>query len=259
MQVGGVGGRGQGQGERGQGGRGAAAADPVQQQVAGVQVPADRILRLGLGIVGQRERHHQPAVAGQRSWRPHLQQRVERHLRGQRRQPRPPRGRLAGVGVDRRRDQALQVGAQVAARRDRRPSPAPAPPSTNGFIVTASAAPGGVTPETSAVCTGMSSEGPSRTCARPGWLRGILAAAGESITSEESCGVCTRRQTRRLVLARMFSLTAPEGRWVASSRCTPRLRPRWAMPDQRGDEIGQLGGQGGELVDDHQQPGQRRW
>ena len=91
---------------------------------------------------------------------------------------------------------------------------------------------------TSAVWTGTSSEGPRRICARPGCLRGILAAAGESITSLESWGVCTRRQTRRFVLARMFSLTAPDGRCVARIMCTPRLRPRWAMPTSDGTKSG---------------------
>ena len=91
----------------------------------------------------------------------------------------------------------------------------------------------------------------------PAGCAGSWPRPGESITSLESCGVCTRRQTRRLVLARMFSLTAPDGRWVASIMCTPRLRPRWAIPTSDGDEVGQLGGQRGELVDDHQQPRQR--
>ena len=50
------------------------------------------------------------------------------------------------------------------------------------------------------------------------------------MTSLESASSCIRRAMRRLVLARMLSLTAPCGRWVASSRCTPRLRPRWATP-----------------------------
>ena len=231
----GVGGCGQRQRQRGQRGGGPAAPDPVQQQVAGVQVPAHRVLRLGLGVVGERERDHQPPLAGQRARRPRAEQRLERHLARERRQPRPARGRLAGVGVDRGCDQTLQVRGQVGLLGvvpGRGLSPPQ--PSTNGFIVTAAAAPGGVTPVTSAVCTGISSDGPSRTWARPGWLRGILAAAGESITSVESCGVCTRRQTRRLVLARMFSLTAPDGRWVASIRCTPEAAAPLGDADQRG-------------------------
>jgi hypothetical protein len=57
----------------------------------------------------------------------------------------------------------------------------------------------------------------------------MSAASRTPITLVESAVSTTRRQTRRLVLARMFSFTAPDGRWVASSRWMPRLRPRWAM------------------------------
>src|SRR6266508_3749841 len=56
------------------------------------------------------------------------------------------------------------------------------------------------------------------------------AASGASITSLDSLASVTRRAIRRLVLARMSALTTPAGRWVASTRCTPRERPRWAMP-----------------------------
>ena len=74
------------------------------------------------------------------------------------------------------------------------------------------------------------SPGPRRTYARPGAVRGMAAASGTSMTSFESFVSCIRRAMRMLVLARMLSLIAPWGRWVASSMCTPRLRPRWATP-----------------------------
>ena len=218
-----------------------AAADPVQQEVAGVQVPADRVLRLGLGVVGEGERDDEAAVAAQRARRPHVQQLVEPDVAGQGRQPRAAQRRArrrrhrwrrrpgaAGPRPPRHRPRPprRRCGARPRRQHERLRS---RPPRLAGPAVT---------PETSAVWTGISSEGPRRTWARPGWLRGILAAAGESITSVESWGVCTRRQTRRLVLARMFSLTAPDGRCVASSMWTPRLRPRWAMPTSEGTKSG---------------------
>ena len=68
----------------------------------------------------------------------------------------------------------------------------------------------------------------------------------------------TRSAIRRLVLARISGDTTPEGRWVARMRWMPSDRPRWAMFDQAGDEVGQLPDHRRELVDDDQQPGQRR-
>ncbi len=68
-------------------------------------------------------------------------------------------------------------------------------------------------------------EGASRlACGR------CAAASPTPMTSLESPVSCTRRAIRRFVFALMFSLTAPDGRCVASTRCTPRVRPRWAMP-----------------------------
>ena len=84
------------------------------------------------------------------------------------------------------------------------------------------------------------------------------AASGASRTSLESAPDCTRSATRRFVLARMFSFTAPEGRWVASSRCTPEAPAALGDAHQRAYELGQLGGKGGELVDHDEQAGQRR-
>ena len=54
---------------------------------------------------------------------------------------------------------------------------------------------------------------------------GISDAEGTPMTLVESSRLCTRSATRRFVLARMSSLTTPAGRWVASTMCTPRVRP----------------------------------
>ena len=72
--------------------------------------------------------------------------------------------------------------------------------------------------------------GPRRSIARPGARRGKRAGASSPTTSRASALSCRRRARRRLVLARMSSLTTPAGRCVASTRWTPRLRPRWARP-----------------------------
>ena len=47
------------------------------------------------------------------------------------------------------------------------------------------------------------------------------------------------------------------GRCVASTRCTPSDRPRCATLDQTPQEVGQLVGESGELVDDDDEPRQR--
>ena len=86
---------------------------------------------------------------------------------------------------------------------------------------------GGVTPVTKADWNAVSSPGPNRARARPGRDRGMAAASAAPITSLESWRSVTRRAIRQLVLALMSSVTAPAGRWVASTRWTPRLRPRW--------------------------------
>ena len=58
---------------------------------------------------------------------------------------------------------------------------------------------------------------------------GMSAASGLPITAVDSGRSSMRSEIRRFVLARMFSLTEPDGRWVARIRWMPRLRPRWAM------------------------------
>ena len=85
-----------------------------------------------------------------------------------------------------------------------------------------------VTPVTRAHWNSTSSPGPRRANARPGRCRPIAAASGLSSTSTESAASSTRRAMRSAVLVRMLALTAPAGRWVANTRCMPRLRPRWA-------------------------------
>ena len=56
----------------------------------------------------------------------------------------------------------------------------------------------------------------------------MWAASGEPSTSALSASSAIRSASRRLVLARRLSLITPVGRWVASTRCRPSERPRWA-------------------------------
>ena len=83
---------------------------------------------------------------------------------------------------------------------------------------------------TQATCTMSAVPWPvRRTQARPGVRRGICAASGLSITSLESSGDAMRRAMRRSVFARILGVTTPCGRCVASNRCMPSERPRWAI------------------------------
>ena len=82
------------------------------------------------------------------------------------------------------------------------------------------------------------SPGPSRSIVRPGTRRGNAAGASCPTTSRASATSCTRSAMRRLVLARMSSLTTPLGRCVARTRWTPRLRPRWATPTRASTKPG---------------------
>ncbi len=66
---------------------------------------------------------------------------------------------------------------------------------------------------------------PLRHTARPGADGSSRAASGASMTSSESLRSRSRSAMRRLTLALMSALTIPAGRWVASTRWTPRLRP----------------------------------
>ena len=70
-----------------------------------------------------------------------------------------------------------------------------------------------------------SSPSPPRASARPGVLGLMPAAAGSSRTSTESARSRTRKAMRRLTFAWISAVSAPEGRWVARTRCTPSERP----------------------------------
>ena len=72
----------------------------------------------------------------------------------------------------------------------------------------------------------------------PAWPRGNVAGPSSPTTSRASAASCRRSARRRLVLARMSSLTTPAGRCVASTRWMPRLRPRWATPTSAGTNSG---------------------
>ena len=88
---------------------------------------------------------------------------------------------------------------------------------------------GGSGPAVLAVWNTTSSSGPSRSIARPGAPTGNRAGESSPTTSFASPRSCKRSAMRRLVFARMSSVTTPAGRCVASSRWMPRLRPRWAI------------------------------
>ena len=62
------------------------------------------------------------------------------------------------------------------------------------------------------------SVGPRRAKPRPFNGSGMSAAAPTPITVFDSLESSIRSEMRRLVLARMFSLTEPDGRWVARIR-----------------------------------------
>ena len=68
-----------------------------------------------------------------------------------------------------------------------------------------------------------------RSIARPGSDFENMAGRASPTTSRASLTSLTRNARRRSVLARMSSVTTPAGRCVASTMCTPRLRPRCAI------------------------------
>ena len=83
---------------------------------------------------------------------------------------------------------------------------------------------------TQATCTSSRVPWPVRRIhARPGVRRDRVAASGASMTSVESSGEATRSAIRRSVLALIWGVTTPAGRWVARIMCIPSERPRWAM------------------------------
>ncbi len=94
------------------------------------------------------------------------------------------------------------------------------------------------TAPTKAVWNGSTERCPIRARARPGVSLEMDTASLTSRTSWLSRASVTRSEIRRLVLARMSAVTTPAGRWVASSRCRPSERPRWAMPTSPGTNSG---------------------
>ena len=79
---------------------------------------------------------------------------------------------------------------------------------------------------------------PERRKARPGRSTGRWAASTVPRTSRESASSVVRRQIRRVQLARISGDTTPLGRWVASTRWTPRDRPRCAIATRPGTKAG---------------------
>ncbi len=133
------------------------------------------------------------------------------------------------------RSRSVGSGLSAADRTGCGPSPG-SWPNRKGRTVTVPAVAGPA--DTVAPWNGTRSPGPRRTSPRPGRSRPIAAAAGSPSTSVESARSVTLRATRMSVFARMASVTTPAGRWVASTRWMPRLRPLAAMstrePTNRG-------------------------
>ena len=163
--------------------------------------------------------------------------------------PRRATSSIAGDASGRRRRRrarrAEPVGGRSRRMSDGSLDPQPSTPSPGSARCSG---PPGTTIRSSA--RGAASPGPARDF-------GNVAGRSSPTTSRASLASLTRSAMRRSVLARMSSVTTPAGRWVASTTCTPRLRPRWAIADQRGQEVGEFVGQRGELVDDHDEPGYR--
>ena len=81
----------------------------------------------------------------------------------------------------------------------------------------------------------------------------MSAAAGTPITVLDSLASSIRSEMRRLVLARMLSLTDPDGRCVARIEVDAEAAAALGDVDHAGDELGHLLHQRGELVDDDHQ------
>ena len=156
-------------------------------------------------------------------------------------------------------DRASQHG-QLGRRRRDRPARAGVDRAVAVPCTTQAAASprGRWAPELWAAWNTTVSPAPSRSIARPGVPRANAAGSAAPTMSTASARSWRRKAMRRLVLARISSLTTPAGRCVASTRWIPRLRPRWATPTSGGRKPGQLGGHRGELVDDHDEARQRR-
>jgi hypothetical protein len=103
----------------------AAATDAVEQQVAGVEVPAEWVLSLGLRVVGQAQPHHRAEIPRDRPSRSQCEQPVEVELVGERLEPRPSCGRGAGGGLSGGGDEPCEIRA--GPRRVRRAGPSPIP------------------------------------------------------------------------------------------------------------------------------------
>ena len=86
----------------------------------------------------------------------------------------------------------------------------------------------------------------------------MVAASGTPITSALSAGSVTRSAIRRLVLARISAETTPEGRCGREDEVEAEGPAALGDVHQPGHEIGQVPAHGRELVDDDDQPRQRR-
>ena len=169
---------------------------------------------------------------------------------GQRRQPRSVGRRDVGQrgGVTDRPDEHVEL-ADVAGVRRVRSCRSPGADRRRGAAPDHCSAPPGTRPSRRV----RAAASPARACPA-----GTSPAPGRRRRRGRRRGPAAGGAMRRLVLARMSSSTTPAGRWVARTRWMPRLRPRWATPTSDERNSGQLRGEGGELVDDHHQSGQRR-
>ena len=91
---------------------------------------------------------------------------------------------------------------------------------------------------------------------RPGVSGAISAADSEPTTARLSARCMTRNDTRIAQLAVTCSRTTPFGRCAASTRCSPRDRPRAAMSAITRTEVGEPLDHGLEFVDHDDEPRQ---
>ncbi len=244
----------------------AAARQAHQQQVAGLEVPPGRVLGLLVGVVGQRDVDGGAPRADRRR-RPLV--RTGSSPTGRRGPRRAGGDRATAAGAGRARPAATRPSPPPPAGSGRRPCRSSSR-TARGLAADEPGRPERTAPPPgagsrrrpigcrvdSAVWTATTSPGPSRANARPGWVRLRWAASGRSITSVESASSCTRSAMRRLVLARIGSLTAPDGRCVANTRWDPEAAaPLVRCPPATPRSRAELSLQRRELVDDHDQAG----
>ena len=233
--------------------RGAAAGDPEQQQVALVEVPADRVLRLAARLVGHRD-HRTRAVLGP-------DQLGEVDLRRQRLRPRLARGRdaLGLVGLDDRVDEPRQVRRLLALRAR------PATPrarargrrTRTATTSTASSLSASVTHVISAVWIGTTSSGPEPEV---GAARPVAADLRRGALVDHVDGVGDVLHAQRDPQVRVgpdVVVDDARGTLGGEDQVHAERPPALGHVDQRRQQLGLLARHLGELVDHDHEPRQR--